>query len=350
MRISAIANEALISIGTSRLRTFLAMLGIVIGVASVIVMLAIGAGSRQQMEDAIASLGSNLLTVFPGNIQYKGVFTSSSLLNMDDVEAIGNLPSVQAAAPSTFPRSFQAAAGKRNWNAQVVGTTTSYFDMSNWAFVAGRAFSSDETRVAAPVAVIGATIAAKLFPDETGRESDLIGRGIQINNMPFRIDGVLKAKGAGMNGTDQDDVILVPITTAQNRLWGHYAHIVSFILAQAVSADVMDQATNDIGTLLRQRHHLRESAADNFTVRNMASVMELAGNTTQTMSMLLGAVASISLVVGGIGIMNIMLVNVTERSREIGIRKALGATSRQILIQFLLEAVMITGAGSLTGL
>jgi putative ABC transport system permease protein len=342
-----------VSLGTGRLRTFLAMLGIVIGVAAVVLLLAIGAGSRRAVEESIGQLGTNLLMVTPGMTDNKGVRSAGiSRFTTQDADAVALLPPVLAAAPATLPRPFQAAAGKFNWNTQVTGTTPSFFGIRNWVFADGEAFSGEDVRLARRVAVIGATVAGKLFPQELQQGGSVVDRILHINGVPFRVAGVLQAKGAGFDGRDQDDAVFIPITTAKIALWGQgdAAGMVQVILVQAASADALDEASEDIISLLRQRHRVPENAGNNATIRNFTAIAAVAADATQALSLLLGAVASISLFVGGIGIMNIMLVNVSERTREIGIRKALGATNAHILLQFLLEAVMIAGVGSLTGL
>jgi len=353
MKISALVNEAWVSIGTNRLRAFLAMLGIVIGIGSVVLMMAIGTGSQRAVEEGIAKLGSNLLIVTPGSSVANGLRSGDiSRFDMKDASAIGQLPSVLAAAAATYPRSFQAASGKLNWNTQVTGTTPDFFDIRNWTFAEGEAFTGDDLQQNNPVAVIGATVAGKLFPDETSQGISILGRGIHINGAPFRIAGVLVPKGQGFDGRDQDDAVYIPITTAKSRLWGKnvFSSMVQMIFAKATSGEAMDEASEEISELLRQRHNLGEAKGDNFTIHNLTSITQVATETTQAFSLLLGAIASISLVVGGIGIMNIMLVTVTERTREIGIRKAIGATEHQILLQFLLEAILIACMGSFVGL
>jgi putative ABC transport system permease protein len=353
MSFLTLLHEAWISISASRLRAFLAILGIVIGVGSVVLLTAIGAGSRHVIEEGIAKLGSNLLIITPGGSLGGSVRKGEiSRFDMKDVVSISQLHAVLAAAPSTFPRQVQASSGKLNWSTQVTGTTAEIFTMRDWTCDQGDVFSGDDLQQSKRVAVIGTFAAAKLFPDEMEQGVNIVGRNIYINGSPFQIVGVLTSRGQTFGGRDQDDAVYVPITTAESRLWGNTSvpSIVQFILAKAVSAEVLDEASEEIAELLRQHHNLRLTSADDFTIRNLTSIMELATETTQTLSLLLGAIASISLVVGGIGIMNIMLVTVTERTREIGIRKAVGATEQHILIQFLLEAVLMSFIGSVIGL
>jgi len=344
----ALLNEAWISIGTSRLRTFLAVLGVVIGVGSVVLMVAVGAGTKHAVERAIAALGSNLLIITPSNATTKGAHGSAlPELDLKDASHIAGLPSVEAAAPATYPRSFQIAAGKFSWSAQISGTTPDYFAIRNWTFDEGQPFTGDDVRQGMRVAVIGATVAAKLFSGD-----DPLGRMVQINGTPYQIVGVLEPKGQGLDGRDQDDAVFVPIITAKTHLWGHnsVSSIVELIYVKAVSSEAMGSATDEMRALLRDRYRLREASADGFTIHNVTSITQAASETAQALSLLLGAIASISLLVGSIGITNIMLVTVTERTREIGIRKAIGATERHILLQFLLEAVMISCVGSIAGL
>lgn len=348
MHFSALIREAWVSISASRLRTFLAMLGIVIGVSSVVLLMAIGAGSRHAVEDAINKLGSNLLMVTPSVSVNAGLRSNSiSRLGLKDAEGIAQLSSVIAVAPSTFGRSYQVAAGNMNWNTSVVGTTPEYFSIRNWNLADGAPFTADDVRLGKRVAVLGATVAEKLFNGDSK-----VGRMMRINGVPFVVGGVLEARGQGIDGRDQDDTIFVPIITARNVLLGQNfgISVVQTIYVQAASPDTVDDAAEDVTSLLRQRHRLREAAADDFTIRNLSAIMQTAADTSRSLSLLLGAIASISLVVGSIGILNIMLVTVTERTREIGIRKAIGATQNQVLTQFLLEAIIISCAGSMIGL
>ena len=347
MNLTDLLREAWVSITASRLRTFLAMLGIVIGVGSVILMLAVGAGSRKTVAESISKLGSNLLIVTPGSSDNKGLRSNTiSTLESKDADAIAQLPSIVGAAAATSPRDFQVSAGSANWSTRVTGTTPDFFAIRNWTFAEGGNFAAEDMKFGKRVAVIGATVSKQLFGNDSA-----LGLTFRINGAPYQIVGVLEPKGQGFDGRDQDDVAFVPITTAESKLWGYtYAMgIVQFIFAEAMSEDALDSATEEITALMRQRHKLRETDADDFTVRNLMAITRVATDTTKALSMLLGAIASISLVVGGIGIMNIMLVTVTERTREIGIRKAIGATERNILAQFLLEAIIITGVGSAIG-
>jgi putative ABC transport system permease protein len=347
MIVTGLYHEAWVSIAASRLRTFLAMLGIVIGVGSVILMLAVGAGSRATVQAAIDKLGTNLIIITPGSREVKGVTTSTvSDLTVGDANAIGQLETVIDSAPATQGREFQISLGNTNMNTRVTGTTSSFFPIRAWTFAGGNNFTEEEERLGKRVAVIGATIAAGLFQGE-----DAIGRNFRINGIPFTVVGILEPKGQGFDGRDQDDTIIIPLNTARSKLWGYNFSegIVQYIFAEAASKEEVEIAFDDIANLLRERHKLRETEPDDFSIRNLSSIAQVATDTTKALSILLGAIASISLVVGGIGIMNIMLVTVTERTREIGIRKAIGATKNSILIQFLMEAILIAGAGSFIG-
>lgn len=349
MNLTGLLHEAWISIGMHRLRTFLAVLGIVIGVASVVLMLAVGAGSQRAIEQSIEKLGTNLLMVSPGNFSNRGSITlNPESLTVKHANMIAGLPAVAAAAPATMPSTVQAVGGSTNWSTRLTGTTPDFFAIRNWTFAEGYSFTDADVQAAKRVIVLGATVADKLFPNESAA-----GRSVRMNNAAFLVVGVLAAKGPDFSGRDQDDAIYAPITTARNRVFGNsniMTNMVSYIYVQAFSKETVDQASEEITAFLRQQHRLKPSEDDDFTVRNMSSITQLASETARALSTLLGAVASISLVVGGIGIANIMLVSVTERTREIGIRKAIGASNRQILLQFLFEALLIAASGSLLGL
>jgi putative ABC transport system permease protein len=346
MTFTGLLHEAWASIGGSRLRTCLATLGIVIGVGSVVLMLAIGAGSRRVVEEMIDKLGSNTLIIMARGSG------SASYFSMKDLDAITELPSVVATAPSTNERPFDVTSGKQRWKASIIGTTPDNLYIRNWEFAEGESFTADDVQMGKRVAVIGATVREKLFPDASGNSASVLGSAVHINALTFQIVGTLKAKGAGMSGADQDNIIMIPITVARNVLWGrdYTGGIIQMIYAQAASKGMLDSATEDITTALRDLRKIRRSGADTFVIYNQAATLEIASETTEAFSLLLGSIASISLIVGGIGIMNIMLVTVTERTREIGLRKAIGATKRQIMLQFLLEAVIISGVGSVLGL
>ncbi len=345
--IGAMLSEAWMAMGANRLRTILTMLGMVIGVCAVILMLAVGQGAQQQVQASIASMGSNLFIILSGSTTSGGVRMgggATPTLTLADAQAIEELPSVFAVAPSS-PGTAQLVYGPNNWSTQVIGTLPSFLTVRDWRLSAGFPFTDSDVRSATRVALLGQTVVRNLFGDE-----DPVGKTIRIRNSPYVILGVLGAKGQSLDGRDQDDTVLVPVTTAQRKLFGtQFAGTVRFIMAQAESAEVMSAVEKSINELLRQRHRIREGAENDFSVRNLTAMANTAAETAQVMSMMLGAIASVSLLVGGIGIMNIMLVSVTERTREIGIRMAIGARGKDILLQFLLEAIIISVIGCLIG-
>jgi putative ABC transport system permease protein len=334
------------------LRSFLTMLGIIIGVASVIAMVAIGAGAETQVAEQIRSLGANVLMVEPGAARDGGLRKESGsahTLTEGDALAIGaEIPQVQAAAPS-IRAAFQVVREARNWNTTVNGTTGDYFAIRDWPLSAGRVFSGTEEERSGKIAVIGAAVAKQLFGDERP-----VGAHLRIANVPFEVIGVLAEKGASGFGQNQDDVVFVPISTARLRLIGTSGEVnresVSYILIKAISDEAMGPAMAEIDALLRQRHRLASEAESDFRLTNPAAAMAARRASTTTIAWLLAAIASVSLVVGGISIMNIMLVSVTERTREIGVRLAVGARRRDIRNQFLTEAVTLCAVGGLIGL
>jgi putative ABC transport system permease protein len=340
-------GEAWHAMGANRMRTFLTMLGMVIGVGAVIAMMAIGQGVKDSVNASIASMGSNLFIVVSGSTTAGGMRMgggAAPTLTMGDAQAIGELPSVRAAAP-VIGGNAQVVHGSVNWSTGVNGVTPVYLEVAAWQMAEGNWMADSDLRSATRVAVLGQTVVQNLFGDE-----DPIGKTIRIKQSPFTVIGVLEAKGQSLDGRDQDDIILVPLRTAQRQLFAQqFQNAVRNIMVQAQSGAAMPQAEKEMNQLLRQRHRIREGADDDFTVRNLAALAKTAAQTAQLMSMLLGAIASISLVVGGVGIMNIMLVSVTERTREIGIRMAIGARRSDILTQFLLEAISISVAGCLIG-
>ena len=345
--IGAMLSEAWMAMWANRLRTILTMLGMVIGVGAVILMLAIGQGAQQQVQASIASMGSNLFIVLSGSTTSGGVRMGGGAiptLTVADAQALEELSSVLAVAPSS-PGTAQLVYGPSNWSTQIIGTTPSYLQVRDWQFAAGSPFTDSDVRSATRVALLGQTVAQNLFGDE-----DPVNKTIRIKNSPYVVLGVLAGKGQSLDGRDQDDTVLVPVTTAQRKLFGsQFAGTVRFITVQAESADAMPRVEKSINELLRQRHRIREGADNDFSVRNLTAMANTAAETAQVMSLMLGAIASISLLVGGIGIMNIMLVSVTERTREIGIRMAIGARGKDILLQFLLEAIIISVIGCLIG-
>ena len=341
-------SEAWHAMSANRLRTFLTMLGMVIGVGAVVLMMAIGEGAQQSIKRSIDSMGSNLFVILSGSSSTSGSRSasgSSSTLNMNDATAIGDLDDISAFAPISVGNA-QIIYGGNNSNSAIVGTTPSYFSIRRWDVESGELFSDADIRSASRVALVGKTVVENLFGDEV----DPVGKTIRIKKSPFIIVGVLEAKGQSFDGRDQDDTVIVPITTAQRKLFGNQIPgSVRMIMAQAKSEKYMGVAEDAINDLVRQRHNIRENAESDFSIRNLTAMAKTASETAKTMSMLLGAIASISLLVGGIGIMNIMLVSVTERTREIGIRMAIGAREKDILLQFLLEACVISIVGCVIG-
>ena len=341
-------GEAWSAMNANRLRAALTMLGMVIGVGAVVIMLAIGQGAQYAIQQTISTMGSNLFIVLSGFSSSGGVRSGSGggpTLTVADADAIAELDGVANVAP-THQGSRQVIYGAQNWSTQVIGTTPAYLDARAWSITSGSGFSDSDVRSATRVVVIGQTVAENLFGEE-----EPVGKTMRIQQSPFVVIGVLGAKGQSLDGRDQDDTVLIPLTTAQRKVCGTpFVGSVRMIMVQTERADQMVQVMAQTTALLRQRHSLRDDMPDDFFMRNLSAAAESEAATTRTMSILLGAIASISLIVGGIGIMNIMLVSVTERTREIGIRMAIGARQRDILLQFLLEAVMISFAGCFTGL
>lgn len=341
-------GEAWMAMGANRMRTALTMLGMVIGVGAVVIMMAIGQGAQYAVQQTISTMGSNLFIVLSGSFTAAGVRSGSAgapTINVADADAIAELDGISNVAP-THQGTRQLVYGSQNWSTQVVGTTPPYLEARAWNIVNGAAFGDSDVRAATRVALIGKTVAENLFVDD-----DPIGKTIRIQQNPFVVIGVLGSKGQNLDGRDQDDTVIIPLTTAQRKVFGTpFLGAVRMIMVQAESSEALPQAEKAVESLLRQRHRLREGMPNDFFMRNLSAAAESEAETTRTMSILLGAIASISLLVGGIGIMNIMLVSVTERTREIGIRMAIGARQKDILTQFLLEAIMISLAGCLLGL
>ena len=333
------------SLIANKLRSLLTMLGIIIGVAAVIALVSIGNGVKQDIEDSISSLGSNLLVVMPGAPRTPGVRPSAGsmkTLKVSDYEAIAKLDGVKAASPMTNG-SYVVIYQNKNWTTSVSGVNANFLDVNNWTMTSGRFFSDKNVQNRERVAVVGQTVVKNLFADE-----DPVGKEIRVKNIPFRVIGVLKSKGNGTMGNDQDDTVLIPYTTSMERVEGiDYLRMVYVV---AKDDEGIDRLQADIENLLRVRHNIKDTNLDDFNIQNMKSIMETVAQTTGTFTLFLGAVAAISLVVGGIGIMNIMLVSVTERTREIGVRKALGATYSVIVTQFLIEAVVISLIGGFIGI
>ena len=345
--ITPMLAEAWHAMGANRLRSFLTMLGMMIGVAAVIMMLAVGQGAQYAVDQSIASMGSNLFIVMSGSTTSGGIrmgMGATPTLTTGDAEAIGELSSIAAVAP-VAPGTAQLIYGSNNWSTMVVGTTPSYLAVRDWPVDSGSPFTDSDVRSATRVALLGRTVVQNLFGD-----ADPVGKTIRIKQSPFLVIGVLAAKGQSLDGRDQDDTLFVPVTTAQRRLFGtQFPGSVRFVVAQAVSPEAMTAAEREMTQLLRQRHHLPERSDNDFDIRNLTALANAAAQTTRVMSIMLGAIASVSLLVGGIGIMNIMLVSVTERTREIGIRVAIGARERDIRTQFLLEAIIISLIGCIVG-
>ena len=333
------------SLIANKLRSLLTMLGIIIGVAAVIALVSIGNGVKQDIEDSISSLGSNLLVVLPGAPRTPGARSSQGSmksLKISDYEAIAKLEGVKAASPMTNG-SYVVIYQNKNWTTSVAGVNSNFQDVNNWTMTSGRFFSDKNVQNRERVAVVGQTVVKNLFADE-----DPVGKEIRVKNIPFRIIGVLKSKGNGTMGNDQDDTVLIPYTTSMERVEG--IDYLRRVYVVAKDDGGIDRLQADIENLLRVRHNIKDTNLDDFNIQNMKSIMETVAQTTGTFTLFLGAVAAISLVVGGIGIMNIMLVSVTERTREIGVRKALGATYSVIVTQFLIEAVVISLMGGFIGI
>jgi len=337
---------ALRALARNKLRAFLTMLGIIIGVGAVIAMVAIGEGAKSTIRAQIASLGTNVLIVLPGSNSQGGVRLGTgnvnTLVDSDARAIVQELRSVSFASP-VLRRPEQVVAGNLNWGTLAQGVAPEFQQIRDWQISDGRFLHEGDMDSAAKVAVIGETVARQLFGNDNP-----IDAVIRIRNIPFRVVGLLAPKGQSGQGTDQDDTLLIPYTTMQKRLmrttW------VQSIVVKAVSAERVQEAQEQITLLLRQRHRIGQDREDDFNVRNLSDIAEAAQTTARVMAVLLGSVASISLLVGGIGIMNIMLVSVTERTREIGIRMAVGARSRDIMLQFLVEAVVMAATGGLIGI
>jgi putative ABC transport system permease protein len=346
--IFAMLGEAWRAMGANRLRTLLTMLGMVIGVGAVVLMMSIGQGAQYAIKQTIAAMGSNLFILLSGSTSAGGVRSGGGgnfTLTVSDADAIAELPGVQAVAP-IHPGSAQIVYGPNNWNTSVLGTTPAYLDARSWPVSSGNAFTDSDVRSATRVALIGKTAADNLFGDE-----DPVGKTFRIRQSPFVVLGTLAVKGQGMDGRDQDDTIIIPLTTAQRQVFGtQFPGSVRMAMVQTTTQEIMPAVEKSMTELLRQRHRIREGMDNDFFLRNLTAAADSAAESTRIMSLLLGAIASVSLLVGGIGIMNIMLVSVTERTREIGIRMAIGAREKDILLQFLLEAIIISVLGCLIGL
>jgi putative ABC transport system permease protein len=346
MKVESTFKVAFRALRRNKLRSVLTALGIIIGVGAVIAMVSIGNGARAQVEQQIAGLGENVILIFSGSVTSSGIRTgwgSAGTLKIEDAEAIRReVPGVIAVSEEVIS-TRQVSAGNQNWFTRVYGESPEYFDIRQWPLSTGASFTGQDVRSANKVCVIGRTTASQVFGAE-----DPIGQVLRIQGVPFLVTGVLTPKGLSPQGTDQDDIVIMPYTSAMKRVIG--GSTLRGINVQVASPDDLTPAQQQITELLRQRHNIRAGRDDDFTVRNQQEIAETATATSRIMALLLGAIASVSLVVGGIGIMNIMLVSVTERTREIGVRLAVGAHGRDILTQFLIEAVTLSVIGGAIGI
>ena len=346
MRIFATIRIALRALRRNKLRSALTTLGIIIGVAAVIAMVGIGNGAKSQVEQTVASLGRNVVLIFSGNWSSGGArsgWGGAGTMSVEDAEAIGReIPGVLHVSPEVRDRQ-QVLAGGLNWNTQVLGESADYLDIRDWPLSDGAMFTEQDVRSTAKVCIIGQTVVNELFPNE-----DPVGQTLRIRNIPFKIVGVLERKGFSLMGSDQDDVAVVPYTSAMKRVSKRTN--LSGIMVQTDPGANAPKVQADIADLLRQRHRLGAGRDDDFTIRGQEEIASAFTSTAKTMTYLLAGVALVSLVVGGIGIMNIMLVSVTERTREIGIRMAVGAHGRDILLQFLAEAITLSAFGGIIGI
>ncbi len=347
MDFMAILRIAIRALTRNKMRSLLTMLGIVIGVGAVIATVGLGQGAQQQVQDQIASMGTNLLYVSSGSLNRGGIHLgggATKTLVYDDMKAILQEVSAVAQAAPGVGAGAQVVADNQNWYTRgLTGTEPQYFDIRNWGFARGASFTQDDVTRAANVVVLGATVQTNLFGN-----SDPVGKTVRIGNLPFQVVGVLQAKGQSGMGQDQDDAVFVPITTMQKKITGQ--DWLQYIMASATSQSTSYAAQGQITSLLRDRHRIRTGQDDDFSVRNLADVAQLADASSKVMTLLLASIAGVSLLVGGIGIMNIMLVSVTERTREIGIRIAIGATESDVLRQFLSESVVLSMAGGILGI
>ena len=333
------------SILKNGMRSLLTMLGIVIGVGAVIVMVAVGAGSQARIEGQIATLGTNLIMVRSGVSAAGGISRGAGSMNtltLDDVETLAAEATLLRGVSPEVQVPVQVIGGGNNWSTQITGVSPEYMEIRAWDLESGAFFTEREVKSRAKVAVLGREVAEALFPDQ-----DPVGQQIRIRNTPFKVIGVLAEKGDSMMGS-QDDVILAPSTTVLYRLSG--SQYLRMIVASAVSEEQMGAAQKEIGEILRRAHRLQAGEEDDFSMRTQTEITDMATGITETLTLLLGAIAAVSLVVGGIGIMNIMLVSVTERTREIGLRLAIGARGRDVLTQFLVEAVVLSLLGGVIGI
>jgi putative ABC transport system permease protein len=345
----AATRTALRALRKNKLRSFLAALGIVIAVAAVVATVAIGQGAQAKVAAQMASLGSNLLMILPGSISQHGAATGSGAtqnLTRDDAQAIEKeLTSTVAAIAPMNRTGAQVVYGDANWFTQVIGTTPAYLEVRDWPLAAGEMFGREEDAAAAKVCILGQTVVDKLFGNQP-----VLGEQIRVKHVPCKVVGILAQKGQSSWGQDQDDIILMPWATLVRRINGSQSDAVGSLMVSARSPQAVAPAQREVTALLKQRHHQAETAEPDFQVRNLAEMQNAAQEQTKTIALLLGSVALISLLVGAIGIANVMLVSVTERTREIGIRMAVGARGRDVLFQFLTEAVVLAVVGGFLGL
>src|SRR6188768_721664 len=348
MNLWAILKIAIRALTRNKMRSALTMLGIIIGVGAGIAVVSIGQGAQSMIQTQISSMGSNMLFVQPGNVRTGGAsqgLGAASTLTEDDVAAMEReVPTVSAASPS-MRATAQLVFGNQNWSVQLQGTNEKFPRIRNWPVKNGESFTNADVRSAARVIVLGKTVVDKLF----GASTDPVGETIRVRNLPFRVIGVLEAKGSTL-GQDQDDTAIIPFTTVQKKMQARGGTSIGQAMISAVSPDATTLVQKQVGELLRQRHRIAEGEPDDFTVRNLADVAAAGVQLTTIMTLLLGSIAGISLIVGGIGIMNIMLVSVTERTREIGIRMAVGARPSYIRLQFLTESVVLSLTGGIAGM
>jgi putative ABC transport system permease protein len=345
VKTKVLVRVATASLLKNKLRSTLTMLGVIIGVGSVILMVAVGAGARSRIQEQVQRLGTNMIVVTPGSTSQGGVSQGAQSFNrltLDDADKLRRESTLLTGVSPVVVAPAQAVGGAGNWRTLINGVAVDYLAIRDWGVRSGRFFSDDDVRANRKVAVLGGTVADGLFPDQ-----DPVGQEIRLRNVPFEIVGVLSKKGQTANGSDQDDVVLAPYTTVQIRLAGR--SFIAQILASAASRGDVPAAEADARAILRESHELTPGEADDFTIRDQTDLAETAGATTEVMTVLLAAIASISLLVGGIGIMNIMLVSVTERTREIGIRLAIGARGSDVLTQFLVESTVMSVFGGLLG-
>ncbi|HUO34341.1 MAG TPA: ABC transporter permease [Candidatus Acidoferrum sp.] len=346
MNLSEVIRIALRALARNKMRTILTMLGIIIGVGAVICTVAIGEGASEQVQAQIQSLGDNMIMVFAGSVNSGGVRLGSQAtktLTVEDAEAMQtHIPTLALVSPG-LGSSVQVVNGNLNWSTRAQGAGASYFQIRKWPIAEGSSFSQRDVDVAANVCELGQTVATQIFGDQ-----DPIGQTIRIQNLPFRVLGLLAAKGQSTFGQDQDDTIIMPYTTMMKKIAG--IDWLQYIMASATSQGDIPAAMSQTSALLRQRHHLRADEADDFIIRSPTELADAAAGTSRILTLLLASIASVSLLVGGIGIMNIMLVSVTERTREIGVRMAVGATEQDVQKQFLSEAVVLSSLGGLIGI